>query len=55
MPPPNLKKLTKDNLLKLYHWDELSHLYNHLKTFYKATIIVEGNYTGLTNHFQTLD
>ena len=55
MPPPNLKKLTKDNLLKLCHWDELGHLYNHFKTFYKAIIMVEGNYIGLTDYFQTLD
>ena len=51
MPPPNSKKLIKDDFLKLCYWDELGHLYNHLETFYKAIIIVEGNYMGLINYF----
>ena len=51
MPPPNLKKLTKDDFLKLYYWDELGHPYNYLKTFYKAIIIIEGNYIGLIDYF----
>ena len=55
MPPPNSKKLTKDDLLKPRHWDELGHLHDHLETFYEATIMVEGNRTGLADHFQTLD
>ncbi|OCK88483.1 uncharacterized protein K441DRAFT_588541, partial [Cenococcum geophilum 1.58] len=41
--------------LQQRHWQQLKHLYNHLETFYKATIIVEGQKTGLTDHFQTLN
>ena len=55
VPPLNLKKLTSDNKLKPRHWQELLYLYNDLKTFYKATLMVESNNTGLTNYFQTLN
>ena len=55
MAPLNLKKLTSDNKLKLCYWQELLYLYNYLKIFYKATLMVKSNNTGLTNHFQTLD
>ena len=49
------KQLSKDDLLREHHWKQLKHLYNHLETFYEATIIVESKHTSLTNHFQTLD
>lgn len=37
------------------HWQELSHLHDHLESFYEATIMVEGNHTDLVDHFQTMD
>ena len=55
MAPPNLKKLTSDDKLKPRYWQELLHLYNHFKTFYKATLMVEGNNTSLADYFQTLN
>ena len=55
MAPPNSKKLTSDDKLKPRHWQELLHLHDHLETFYEATLMVEGNNTGLADHFQTLD
>jgi hypothetical protein len=55
VPPPNSKKLTSNDKLKPRHWQELSHLHNYLETFYEATLMVEGNNTGLADYFQTLD
>ena len=54
-PLPSSKPLTKDNILQERHWQELGYLYDYLKTFYKATIIVKGNQTNISNHFTTLD
>jgi hypothetical protein len=50
-----VKALGKDDLLSTRHWQELKHLHDHLEAFYEATIMVEGKYTGLADHFQTLD
>ena len=50
-----MKALSKDNLLSIRYWQELKHLYNYLKAFYKTTIIVEGKYMGLADYFQTLN
>lgn len=50
-----MKALGKDDLLSTRHWKELKHLHDHLKAFYEATIIVEGKYMGLADHFQTLN
>lgn len=55
VPSPNSKKLTSEDKLKPRHWQELSHLHDHLETFYEATLMVEGNQTTLADHFQTLD
>jgi hypothetical protein len=46
-----LKPLLKDNVLHIHYWQELEHLHDHLETFYEATIMVEGNTTGLADHF----
>lgn len=45
------KPLTKDDILQPHHWSELEYLYNHLETFYKATLMVKGNVINLTDHF----
>ena len=47
----SLKPLLKDNILYIYYWQELKHIYDYLETFYKAIIIVKGNAIGLTDHF----
>jgi len=47
----NLKPLLKDDVLYTHYWQELEHLYNHLETFYEATVIVKNNAMGLVDHF----
>ena len=54
-PSSGSKPLSKDDILQSHHWKELEHLHDHLETFYEATLMVEGNSTGLADHFQTLD
>ena len=50
-PGAGAKALTKDNLLLECHWEELKYLYNYLEMFYKAIIMVEGNYITLADYF----
>jgi len=50
-----VKALNKDDLLSIRHWKELEYLYNYLKAFYEATIMVKGKHMGLADYFQTLD
>ena len=47
----NLKAFIYNNFLQLCYWKEFKYLYNYLKIFYKATLIIKGNYIGFTDHF----
>ena len=51
----SLKPFLKDNVLHMYYWQELKYLYDHLETFYEATVMVKGNVIGLADYFQTLN
>ncbi|PVH90086.1 hypothetical protein DM02DRAFT_499490, partial [Periconia macrospinosa] len=37
------------------HWEQLANIYDQLESFDEATSMVEGCYTNLADHFQTLD
>ena len=50
-PNIGVKALTKDDFLLKYYWKEFKHLYNHLKIFYKAIIIIKSNYITLADYF----
>ena len=54
-PSSGSKPLSKDDILQSHYQKELEYLHDYLETFYKATLIVKGNSTGLANYFQTFN